>query len=570
VPEPDLDLLVMSRRGAHTVALPRDAEVTIGRGDACEVRIEDDKISRRHATLRTAGGIELLDLGSRNGTIVNGRRLAPHETVVLTVGDVVALGSSVVRLQCRVKSAVKVWTTVEYAARLEAVRAEAAATSGAFALLLLRVQPLARPGASDATTLESTRGDLMGRDVDSAFAQVLRAQDVVAPADVSSYRVILRDVDEASARKLGRQLSASLAAMGVRAQVGVATFPREGTTRSELEVAAEGALSDVGYLPVTGGRAMGHVMRGLDQLVTRVAPSEINVVVSGETGVGKEVVATAIHARSPRASGPFVGLNCAALSESLFESELFGYERGAFTGATRAKPGLLEAAEGGTLFFDEVAEMSLSAQAKLLRVLEQRQVLRLGSIRPKSIDVRVVSATNKDLEREVSERRFRQDLYFRLNGICIRIPPLRDRLDEIEPLAKQFLDAVCLTSKQPVTPTLAPGALDALRGYDWPGNIRELRNVIERALLLSSGGVIRAEHLGLHGASGGTLNVAPGPAGLDGRQEDERRRIVEALERCVWNQTYAAELLGISRRTLVTRLQRYGIARPRTRPSDLG
>jgi transcriptional regulator with PAS, ATPase and Fis domain len=315
---------------------------------------------------------------------------------------------------------------------------------------------------------------------------------------------------------------------------------------------------------------MGHVMRGLDQLVTRVAPSEINVVVSGETGVGKEVVATAIHARSPRASGPFVGLNCAALSESLFESELFGYERGAFTGATRAKPGLLEAAEGGTLFFDEVAEMSLSAQAKLLRVLEQRQVLRLGSIRPKSIDVRVVSATNKDLEREVSERRFRQDLYFRLNGICIRIPPLRDRLDEIEPLAKQFLDAVCLTSKQPVTPTLAPGALDALRGYDWPGNIRELRNVIERALLLSSGGVIRAEHLGLHGASGGTLNVAPGPAGLDGRQEDERRRIVEALERCVWNQTYAAELLGISRRTLVTRLQRYGIARPRTRPSDLG
>jgi transcriptional regulator with PAS, ATPase and Fis domain len=289
------------------------------------------------------------------------------------------------------------------------------------------------------------------------------------------------------------------------------------------------------------------------------------VLLLGETGVGKEVVAGAIHSRSPRASGPFVAVNCAAMSESLFESELFGYERGAFTGADRAKPGLLESAHGGTLFLDEVGDMPLAPQAKLLRVLERREVLRLGSVKPKAIDVRIISATNRDLSVEIAAKRFRQDLYFRLNGVSIPIPPLRSRRDEIEPLARHFVELSTRGARR-AEPALSPESIDMLRRHAWPGNVRELRNVIERALVLSGGATVQPEHLLLTSPS--TQPQSDWPA-LAPAEEEERRRIVEALDRCAGNQSYAAELLGISRRTLVSRLRAYGIARPRTRPPEI-
>ncbi|MCK6552715.1 sigma 54-interacting transcriptional regulator, partial [Myxococcota bacterium] len=236
-------------------------------------------------------------------------------------------------------------------------------------------------------------------------------------------------------------------------------------------------------------------MLALHGLLARVAQGSISVLVLGETGVGKEIIAETIHQRSPRAERPFVKLNCAALSESLIESELFGYEKGAFTGAVRAKPGLLETANGGTVFLDEVGEMPLATQAKLLRVVEERKVLRVGGLEPRAIDVRIVSATNRDLEAEIDAGRFREDLYFRLNGIAVTVPPLRERVEEIPSLARLFAAKSAARDGLPQPPVIADAALACLVRHRWRGNIRELRNVVERAVVLAGGDAILPEHL---------------------------------------------------------------------------
>ncbi len=320
-------------------------------------------------------------------------------------------------------------------------------------------------------------------------------------------------------------------------------------------------------------------MRQLYQLAERVAGGAISVLILGETGAGKEVLARAVHRASPRAAGPFVALNCAALSETLLESELDGHEKGAFTGAVAAKAGLLESAEGGTVFLDEVGELPASVQVKLLRVLEERTVQRVGALRPRPIDVRVVAATHRDLAAEVAAGRFRQDLYFRLNGISLTIPPLRERVGEIPELARTFIARTASQLGRLAPPTLSPEALAALAAHPWPGNIRELRNVIERAVVLCPDATILPSHLALEkarpapAAPTSAPSVAPpplAPAAPGGPLRDElealeRQRIVDALEKCAGNQTYAAELLGMPRRTLVTKLAAYNIPRPRKR-----
>ena len=299
-------------------------------------------------------------------------------------------------------------------------------------------------------------------------------------------------------------------------------------------------------------------MKRLYAMIDRVAPSELSVLLLGETGVGKEVVAEAIHLGSARAHGPFVRVNCAAIAESLVESELFGHERGAFTGASQAKRGILEAADGGTVFLDEVGELSRAVQAKLLRVLEEREVQRVGSLEPRAIDVRFVSATNRDLRAESEAGEFRSDLYFRLNGISLHVPPLRERREEIVPLAQRFARRVSRDD----APRIAAATVTLLQRHDWPGNVRELRNAMERAAVLAGQSAIEPEHLPPEIA--GSEGAPPAGAGLRDEMLDlERRRIVEALERCDGNQTKAAELLGMPRRTFVKRLDEHGIPRPR-------
>ena len=333
-------------------------------------------------------------------------------------------------------------------------------------------------------------------------------------------------------------------------------------------------------------------MRKLHETTALVAKSSLSILLLGETGVGKDVMAESIHRLSLRAEGPMICLNCATLSESLLESELFGHEAGAFTGAVRAKPGLFELAEKGTVFLDEVGELTASIQVKLLRVLEERKVQRVGGLTKRSIDVRFISATNRGLEAEAQRGAFRQDLFFRLNGISITIPPLRERRLEVEPLARSFIKRMAAQMMWQSTPSLSEEALEALLLYMWPGNIRELRNVMERAVVLSGGGTILVDHLRLgaeavsmppshsvSSVSSASATVPPPPHSrpdLAGLQqfapivplrmragEEERGRIQEALERCGGNQTQAAEMLGISRRTLLTRLDLYGLPRPR-------
>jgi two-component system response regulator AtoC len=335
----------------------------------------------------------------------------------------------------------------------------------------------------------------------------------------------------------------------------------------------------------------------LEPTLAQVAAGSISVLILGETGAGKEICAETIHRLSPRAGSTFLRLNCAAMPEHLLEGELFGHERGAFTGAVAAKPGLLESAEGGTVFLDEIGELPPAVQVKLLRVLDSREVLRLGSLTPRTIDVRFLAATHRDLRAEVQAGRFREDLYYRLNAVTVRVPPLRERKDELPSLAAE-LTARAARDVGVAVPSLSPEALAMLSSHSWPGNVRELRNVLTRAVLLCNGGAIRGHHLALESAperaeSSPSLSPPPSsaptprrdramsntapmtalrdaepPPGDDASLGDqmralERARILETLERYGGNQTRAARALSISRGTLIARLTAYGIIRPR-------
>jgi transcriptional regulator with PAS, ATPase and Fis domain len=359
------------------------------------------------------------------------------------------------------------------------------------------------------------------------------------------------------------KLSARLVAAGARVRAGAASAPVDGTDPDQLFAACVAPTAT----PSAGFLVRDDAMMSISRLIDRVAPSQINVLLLGETGSGKEVLAGELHRRSKRGAGPFLKLNCAALTESLLESELFGHEKGAFTGAVKQKLGLLETAKGGSVFLDEVGELPEALQAKLLRVLEERKVMRVGATAPESIDVRFVFATNRDLEAEVERGAFRRDLFYRINGISISIPPLRERQGEIEPLARQFL-AEAAQREERAVPALTPEAIARLKAWPWPGNIRELKNVMERALLLAGDAPITPDAIAIDGDDAAETVPLPSTGNnlKDERDAAERRVVLEALEKTGGNQTKAAELLGISRRTLVNRLTAYGMTKPRKKP----
>ncbi len=299
----------------------------------------------------------------------------------------------------------------------------------------------------------------------------------------------------------------------------------------------------------------------LRSLVERVARTDATVMVLGESGTGKELVARAIHRESARAERPFVATNCAALTETLLESELFGHEKGAFTGAYKQRIGRFELAEGGTLFLDEIGEISGGFQSKLLRALEQHEIVRVGAAEPIKVDVRVVAATNRNLQDEVNAGRFREDLFFRLNVFPITVPPLRERVSDIGLLAAHFLEKLGYVER-----SLSTEVLTALRNYHWPGNIRELRNILERATILAGGAKIQTGHLGfLPGLArksplfAATHDEPVMTTSADGLEDAERQMIVKALETSGGNKSLAARQLKITRRVLYTKLRKYGI-----------
>jgi two-component system, NtrC family, response regulator AtoC len=312
-------------------------------------------------------------------------------------------------------------------------------------------------------------------------------------------------------------------------------------------------------------------MREIYAEVSRIARSTLSVLLLGETGVGKEVVAHAVHEGSPRAGQPFLAINCAALGESTLEGELFGYERGSFTGAVQARPGLFEAADRGSVFLDEIGDLPLPIQAKLLRVLEERRVLRLGARSTRSVDIRIIAATNRDLDADVAGGRFRRDLLYRLNAVVFNIPPLRERPAEVAALAETFVAAICEQLRRPKL-SISAELLVRLTAHPWPGNVRELKNVIERAAVLCDGPELGLEHLP-RAWSAKRPDPLPaseepgGPFQLRGDlQTVERNRILAALDRCGGNQTRAAQMLGISRRTLVNRMSQFQLPRPKEKP----
>jgi two-component system response regulator AtoC len=326
------------------------------------------------------------------------------------------------------------------------------------------------------------------------------------------------------------------------------------------------------------GRIVGTSKSWRDVLVqaAKVAPTETTVLLTGESGTGKEVVARAVHRSSARAAGAFIAFNCAALPDQLLESELFGYEKGAFTGATAAKPGRIEQAAGGTLFLDEAGEMSPAVQAKLLRVLEEREFQRLGGTKVLKTDARIVAATNRDLARAIEKGEFREDLFYRLSVFGIHLPPLRERPEDILPLTEMFLAELGPAVGRSV-PGVSREAKDLLLSYPWPGNVRELRNALERAAILSDGGLITAADLPIgiirqdppaaHAApragtdaTAATVATSPflPPEGVD-LESLERDYVKEALRKARFNKSRAAKLLGLTRAQLYSRIEKYGL-----------
>jgi transcriptional regulator with GAF, ATPase, and Fis domain len=326
--------------------------------------------------------------------------------------------------------------------------------------------------------------------------------------------------------------------------------------RNEVEVApplvAKQAASRSGSRPIIGqSRAWQRVLCQVDQ----VAPTDATVLLQGESGTGKELIARLIHRKSPRQVGPFVAVNCAALPDSLLESELFGYERGAFTGAQQTKPGQIELASGGVLLLDEVSEMSPLAQAKFLRVLQERAYQRLGGTRLLTADIRIIAASNRDLWQAVTNKTFREDLYYRLKVFDIELPPLRERTDDIPRLTDALIAELGHELGRPIS-GVSHEARAMLQSHDWPGNVRELRNVLERALILSAGGLLTREHIALQQSAPRLRSL---PIDLNAI---ERRRIEDTLMETDWNVAKTAKRLGLTRTQLYVRLRKYQLERP--------
>jgi two-component system, NtrC family, response regulator AtoC len=563
-----LHLLVMSADAFFSQPLPARGVVTVGRSSKCDVRVDDPLASRQHAQIQIEtvdGGapvVSISDAGSANGTRLRDTVLIPGEWAQVRPGETVTIGSTmVVVLEDRPPMGPRrLWSHDNFEDRLQEECERAVESGIPFALARLRF-----PGAAPWTAILP----ILVRD--------LPPPHVFAGYGPRDYEILLFESNPTEARRLIDRVLEVCRTAGIEGNAALAWYPRDGRSVDAL-VARANAL-----VKLESGRASGEggalELAGMDRvrgMAVRAASSGINVMILGETGVGKEVLARLIHQLSPRADKPFLALNCAGLSQTLIESELFGHERGAFTGAVGAKIGLLESANGGTVFLDEIGEMPLTMQAKLLRVIEAREVLPVGALRSRAINVRFVSATNRDLEAALVRGEFRSDLLFRLNVISLAVPPLRERVDEISALIDTFMAQMCRESGRASAPRVGDEAMSCLLGYSWPGNIRELKNVMERAFVLCDGPEIGTHHLPLEKmrrsadettavgvTSAPVLRIVGDLPPLDDpKKEAERQRMLDALAACNGNQTRAAELLGMPRRTFVYKLESYGIPRP--------
>ena len=597
-------ILLSGRLSGQT--FPLGPEIfSIGRQTGNALQVPDPAASRQHCRIEPVeGGFLVRDLGSRQGTFVNGRPVREHR---LREGDLVAVGETLLLFQTGEGEAAEegarilageesftAHTTIQLPlgqpveeglesrdvqVLLRIAKALQAPRSTAELARSLLEQVLAAVPGERATLLLADRGT---PEIAAAFALDRRGSSRPFPV---SETVARRTLDEGVALLandvlLEEKLAAaqSLRAERIRSLIA-APLAHQGRTLGLLyaDTRAEGSTFEERHLQLLaalGGLAVGalvHIrhtewleeenrrlseslahdmvgesprMKEVYRLLGRAAAADSTVLLRGESGTGKELAAHALHQGSRRAGGPFVAVNCATFSETLLESELFGHERGAFTGAVARQIGRAEAADGGTLFLDEVGEIPLSLQAKLLRFLQERQIERVGSPRPVPVDVRVVAATNRDLEKAIREGIFRDDLYYRLNVITLHLPPLRERREDVPLLASHFAAATCRRLGRPLA-GFTPEARACLLRYDWPGNVRELANAIERALVLGEGDLIRPEDL-----PETVLESAPAPEVPLGSfhevvQETKRQLILAAVAEAEGNITRAATRLGL-------------------------
>ena len=572
-----LHLLAISPEIFNAQLLPGTGIVTVGRSSRCTIQVEDPMVSREHVRLHLEVENDVLsmaveDPGSANGTRVREAVIARGERVPIAPGEEVTMGTTVLMVLDN-RGPRRIRSHAYFEARVADECARAGETGRAFALARLRFAP-----------------EAPWNKVLPLLARGLRAPHVFAAYSPRDYEILFVDVDEREVDAAIAGLLQASAAAGLEATCGVAWYPKNGRTSDALLGTANALLSvrrDLPAAPDERPRIDIAPMQRVRDMAARVATSPINVLIVGECGVGKDVLAQLIHKLSPRAEKPFMALNCAAVTATLLESELFGYEKGSFTGALGAKAGLLEAANGGTVFLDEVGDMPAAMQASLLRVIEAREVRPIGAVKSRPIDVRFISATNKDLDGAVTKGQFRDDLMFRLDVMRLKVPPLRERTDEIPALATTFVAAACLDAGRNGSLGISDGVMELLVGYRWPGNIRELKNVMERAVALCDGPEILPEHLPLE-RMGTPLDpfvtqrlqrdpaiaaaAEPGlslPALTDPEKVAERQRIVDALVATNWNQTRAAQKLGMPRRTFVSKLDQFGIPRPqKATPAD--
>ncbi|MCA9667159.1 MAG: sigma 54-interacting transcriptional regulator [Myxococcales bacterium] len=604
---PALMLLIYEHGVTRTEVLAERGGLVVGRDEPADIVIADATLSRRHARLTREGDRILVeDLASTNGTRVNGTRV---ERAHAGADDELQFGGVSASVLAPTAQQGLEEGLLGHDSFSELVRYETARCRelrGRAALLMLaptRRETSARPAAAWWR----------------AMRVELRAVDRLALYGQNVVELILPQADEAEAIATARRLIDACAAR-VELACGAALLPNSATSAESLVQACRSALGaarrrhrgediivaeDRGQpqrdaapdqSPADEPVVASATMRELYEIVERVAPAAIPVLIQGETGAGKELVAAAIHRRSNRHGGPLCSLNCGAIPRDLVESALFGHEKGAFTGAAQRREGVFEAADGGTVFLDEIGELSSEAQVALLRVLETKRLTRVGGRDEIAVDVRIVAATHRDLEQMVSDGEFRLDLFYRLNTMMLRVPPLRERREEIAPLARRFM-ALANEENGRSVGEIAPLALRALERHVWPGNVRELRNAIDRAVVIAGGDTItledlpeRVRALGRTGADPSRQRAAPPSedrpqdppqqAGLEALLADalrgdeadvdfktrmqrlEAQLIVSALEACDYNQTETSRRLRIPLRTLVNKVRQYDLSRP--------
>jgi two-component system, NtrC family, response regulator HydG len=582
-------------------------EVSIGREPANTISIPAGSVSRRHCEIqRTAGGLQIRDLNSRNGTFVNG---LPVTERMLAHGDEIRLGDCYFLFQSADSGEFERPRTVTF--REGQQESRTMVELGREQILYLQPEAVLETAgtaprlARDLKTLYKMGTAIQtSQGVEALSGNLLELLAEAVPASQGAV-VLFEDGMEEPGWALGWTQDSGLGAeVGVDApslrkvrEDGVAILYNEGSGGASMlaaPLAGPAGLAGAVFLESRDGRVRfdeGHLqlaaaagriagvalgetqryaqllrenqrlnqeiridhgmvgesprIRDLVRVIAKVAPAESTVLIFGESGTGKELVARAIHDNSARAEKPFVAINCAAITETLLESELFGHERGAFTGAVAQKKGKFEAAGGGTVFLDEIGELPLSLQAKLLRVLQERTCERVGGTRPIRIDVRVVAATNRDLKAAIAANNFRQDLYFRLNVVSVTTPPLRERKQDI-PLLAAYFASLCAKKMNRAVHGVSPEARACLMDYDWPGNVRELQNAIERAVVLGSTDLILPEDLPEAVLEAASPQAMPSGGYHDTIRDLKRRLIEGAIERAGGNLTEAARSLGLN------------------------